>query len=151
MCLLHLHLQLAQLEALPLACAVAMVTCAVGMWSLVGHLQTCSSQPPEHKQKLPRCRAALGHGCEGPAQRCGEEMGAAVPILAGSAWCCLSQPPIAHTQQQWASRAALLERKVEPMPRGLPCTFHLGLSLFQTPCRGFCPKGLEGRCSRAGW
>lgn len=151
MCLLHLHLQLARLEALPLACAVAMVTRAVGMWSLVGHLQTHSSQPPEHEQELPRCRAAPGHGCEGPAQRCAEQMGAAVPILAGSARCCLAQPPLAHTRHQRASRAALLERKVESMPRGLPCPFHLGMSLFQTLRRRFCPKGLEGRGSRAGW
>lgn len=144
MCLLHLHLQLAQLKALPLACAVAMVTCAVGMWSLVGHLQTCSSQPPEHQGTSKSCQVAgqpldLGMWalCSDVLRKwsCSAHLGGVFMLLPFTA----SKLPIFN--MQCAPRAALLYRK--PMPRVLPWTLHLGLSPSQILCRGSYPKGLE--------
>lgn len=107
------------------------------------NMQLSTSGAPGHKRKLLRCQAALGPGHVGPLQRCTEEMELQWPSWQGLHVTALHslQLPIFNTQ--CASRATLLERKIEPMPRVLPWTLHLGLSPSQTLCRGSSPKELE--------
>lgn len=83
-------------------------------------MQLSTSRAPGHKRKLLRHRAAFRPGRVGPVQRCAKEMELQYPSWQGlHATASHSlQLPIFNTQ--CASRAVLLERKVEPMPRVLP-------------------------------
>lgn len=99
---------------------------------------------PGHRRTLPRRRAPLAEKHPPVLRTCRAHLGMVCLCLAQP------QPPrLSKAMAECESRAVLWKKKVEPMPGLLLWTFHSGLSLSQTPCKGSSPRGLEGTCSGA--
>lgn len=130
MCLLHLHLQLAQILGLPLACAVAMATRTVGMGSWVGHLRTRGSEPPEHRGASERRRDAGQAPAAGTWAPRSRELGKWSPSAHLGRGCV--PPPRAASQRPYEPSGTRL---------GQPC-WRGRLS----PCRGCCPAPYSWIC-----
>lgn len=108
------------------------------MGSWVGHLQTCGSEPPEHRGDAGQAPAA---GTWAPRSRVLGKWSPGAHLGRG----CVPPPRAASQALQHAFGAALLERKAEPVPRMLPCPSHLDLPLLQTPCAGSAAMEVPGR------
>lgn len=131
MCLLHLHLQLAQILALPLACAVAMVT----RYSRDGELGWTPADVRLRTSRAPggRCGAGSGHRHVGAAQPCAREMEPRCPSWQGlraAASCSLTNP----AARVWGSPAG-----------PLTC----GSAPFAAPVRRLCTHGGAGQVGAA--